>query len=172
MPSLEDLEGKPLQPEEFDDNEASSEEEDLKDFMATQKLDFDHKPKEGLSSETNNAAHQEMAENQEEGEEDYAEFDNVLHCVEEFEHQKANQKSECSDCDDSASDVEEANLIQKTLTKINQKSTLKKQLKPKLSSIKSPIKRERSLKKAAKTKSLLKDKKGGDGGAQSKVPTL
>lgn len=65
------------------------------------------------------------------------------------------ENSEGSDCDDSASDVEEVNLIQKKLTKISRKNTLKKQLKPKLANIKSPIKREKSIKKAHKNKASI-----------------
>lgn len=78
VPSLEELEGKPMQPELFDDNEASSEEEELKGFMPTQKLSVDQNPEVANQSVNRNESVQDLSGTQEEIEEDFAEFKNVL----------------------------------------------------------------------------------------------
>lgn len=62
--------------------------------------------------------------------EEFHEFDHLVACVEEFEHNRAVQSSSDSNKDDSDSDDEDANLIKKQFSRFRkQQSTRKSELK-------------------------------------------
>lgn len=151
-PSLEELEGKPLEPEGFDDN-SSLDDELNTDFSIKMHADIERREQVKIEvkemQEDIQVQQQEKVLEEPEVEEDFIEFQNVLNCVEEFEHHKALEKSDKSSCDDSDSDDEEANLITKKLTKLSRKNTLKKISKPKQAP-KPQIKASKSLKKSPK----------------------
>ena len=93
-PDLDELEGKPIEPEPIEDNfsEFSSEKE------------FNQKKNETIMTEKikeklhNHREEEKEAENTEENEDDdsFSEFEDVLNNVENYEHQKANDGTEKS----------------------------------------------------------------------------
>lgn len=133
-PSLEELEGKPIPIE--NDESSSSSDSDSDDFETPQrkifskehtieKEDKEHNPKMSEKSESDFHEDTDNFEN----EEAFSEFNDLINCVEEFEHHKAMESSDESYCDDSDSDDDETNLVQKQFTKLRNTKPAKKQTK-------------------------------------------
>lgn len=114
IPSLDDIEGFQLQPE-LDDISLNSHDEDENDNnieIHSKEINLNesqnaYKTNLNLTKEDSNKQPKLQLEETEE----FHEFDNLLSCIEQFEHERAIQSSSDSNKDDSDSDDEDANLI-------------------------------------------------------------
>lgn len=112
-PSLEELEGKVQEIDEIMEISSTSDEDEKEDFSETIQNSEIKQPEACILTDKVSDMYDTEEKQCDYTPENYEEFDDVLNCVEEFEHNKALQKSENSFCDDSDSDDEEANLIKK-----------------------------------------------------------
>lgn len=172
-PSLEELEGigQTLEDDIEEIISSSSEDADSKYFWeSNQKEVFKNlqtleSPKSGTKIDVNEekidkSQIENMNTNQTESEtfeeESYHEFDNVINLIQEYEHEKANNPSEKSFCDDSDSDDEEENIIVKKYTKFRSTKPIKKTVTKKSIVIKSPVKNNKNQSFKATNKAKLK----------------
>ena len=114
IPSLDEIEGSPIQPEN-DDISLNSHDENI-DVEKQQIKSKEINP--NFSHQTNSTEYsiiKESTENQiqlpVDEIEEYKEFENLIVCVEKFEHERAVQSSTDSEIDNSDSDDEDTNLV-------------------------------------------------------------
>ena len=147
-PSLEELEGKPI-PIENDENSSSSD-SDSCEFVTPKRKIFSKEHTIEKEDNENFIKNFEKCESDPQEDSDnfenekvFSEFDDLINCVEEFEHHKAMESFNESYCDDSDSDDEETNLVQKQFTKLRIAKPAKKRPK-KVISVKNSVKKSKN----------------------------
>lgn len=154
-PNLEELEGKPIEPEYINEGLSSSSSENNFEFKKPVRINKNkflstERVREKPNEEYKTISDKSISEGEISEEDSFSEFDNVLNNVEIYEHKAAIGPSEVSDYENTDSDDQEDNIFKKKLKSISGKKSPKKVSKQKLTQSKSTKKINKLSKKLAK----------------------